>query len=36
MSGVVDVMKTRWDVDFNVELPVDIKIGSNWMDTKEV
>ena len=36
MSGVRDVMKTRWGVDFNIDLPVDIKMGPNWMDTKEV
>jgi DNA polymerase I-like protein with 3'-5' exonuclease and polymerase domains len=27
-------MKEMYDIDFNVPLDVEIKVGSNWLETK--
>ncbi len=26
----------QWDIDFNVPLMLEAKIGNNWLDTKDV
>jgi len=31
---VIQTMKEMYDIDFNVPLDVEIKVGSNWLDTK--
>ena len=31
---VVQTMKDMYDIDFNVPLDVEIKVGSNWLETK--
>ncbi len=31
---VVQTMKEMYDIDFNVPLDVEIKVGSNWLETK--
>lgn len=35
-NGIVDNMKVRWDIDFNVPLDVEIKMGDNWLNTHVV
>ena len=32
--GVIQRMKDMYDIDFNVPLDVELKVGSNWLDTK--
>ena len=32
--GVVQKMKDMYNIDFNVPMDVEIKVGSNWLDTK--
>ena len=32
--GVVQKMKDMYNIDFNVPLDVELKVGSNWLDTK--
>lgn len=36
MLGVVEELKTRYNVEFNVPLDVEIKAGPNWMNMKDV
>jgi DNA polymerase I-like protein with 3'-5' exonuclease and polymerase domains len=31
-----NLITTRWGIDFNVPLLLESKIGSNWLDTKDV
>ena len=31
---VIQTMKEMYDIDFNVPLDVEIKVGSNWLETK--
>jgi len=33
---LVDIINKKWDVDFNVPLLLEAKIGNNWLDTKDV
>jgi len=35
-SNMKSIIDTRWDIDFNVPLKLDAKIGDNWLDTKDV
>ena len=30
------IIDNRWDIDFNVPLLLEAKIGPNWLDTKDV
>ena len=32
--GVIQRMKTMYGIDFNVPLDVELKVGSNWLETK--
>jgi len=32
--GVIQRMKDMYGIDFNVPLDVELKVGSNWLDTK--
>ena len=32
--GVIQRMKNMYGIDFNVPLDVELKVGSNWLDTK--
>ena len=32
--GVIQRMKTMYGINFNVPLDVELKVGSNWLDTK--
>jgi DNA polymerase I-like protein with 3'-5' exonuclease and polymerase domains len=40
ISQTNDVLKNlidkQWDIDFNVPLMLEAKIGNNWLDTKDV
>jgi len=40
VTSINDNLKTiidkRWNIDFNVPLKLDTKIGDNWLDTKDV
>ena len=33
---LLDLIKLRWNIDFNVPLLLESKIGKNWLDTKDV
>jgi len=33
---LVDIVNKKWDIDFNVPLLLEAKIGKNWLDTKDV
>ena len=35
-SQMKNLIDTRWNIDFNVPLKLDSKIGDNWLDTKDV
>ncbi len=35
-SEMKTLINTRWNIDFNVPLKLDAKIGDNWLDTKDV
>jgi DNA polymerase I-like protein with 3'-5' exonuclease and polymerase domains len=35
-SALPDLIKQRWQIDFNVPLLLEAKIGPNWLDTKDV
>jgi len=35
-SEMKNLINTRWNIDFNVPLKLDAKIGDNWLDTKDV
>ena len=35
-SNMKTIIDTRWNIDFNVPLKLDAKIGDNWLDTKDV
>ena len=30
------LINTKWQIDFNVPLLLESKIGDNWLDTKDV
>jgi DNA polymerase I-like protein with 3'-5' exonuclease and polymerase domains len=33
---LVDIVNKKWDIDFNVPLLLEMKIGKNWLDTVDV
>jgi len=33
---LVDIVNKKWNIDFNVPLLLEAKIGKNWLDTKDV
>ena len=33
---LLDLIKLRWGIDFNVPLLLESKIGKNWLDTKDI
>ena len=33
---LVDIVNKKWNIDFNVPLLLEIKIGKNWLDTVDV
>ena len=33
---LVHIINKKWGIDFNVPLLLEAKIGSNWLDTKDV
>ena len=33
---LLDLINTRWAINFNVPLLLEAKIGPNWLDTKDV
>ena len=33
---LVDIINKKWNIDFNVPLLLEAKIGKNWLDTKDV
>ena len=35
-SNLHDIIYSYYDVDFNVPLLLEAKIGDNWLDTKDV
>ena len=35
-SNLKSIIDKRWNIDFNVPLKLDVKIGDNWLDTKDV
>ena len=35
-DNLVNIFNKRWDIDFNVPLLLEAKIGPNWLDTKDV
>ena len=34
-ADVIPALKTYYNIDFNVPLDTDLKIGYNWLDMKE-
>ena len=35
-DNLVNTFNKRWNIDFNVPLLLEAKIGPNWLDTKDV
>jgi DNA polymerase I-like protein with 3'-5' exonuclease and polymerase domains len=35
-DNLVNIFNKRWNIDFNVPLLLEAKIGPNWLDTKDV
>jgi len=35
-KALPELINTRWGINFNVPLLLESKIGSNWLDTKDV
>ena len=33
---ILNLIKLRWNIDFNVPLLLESKIGKNWLDTKDI
>ena len=33
---LTNLIETRWNIEFNVPLLLESKIGNNWLDTKDV
>jgi DNA polymerase I-like protein with 3'-5' exonuclease and polymerase domains len=33
---LTNLIEQQWNIDFNVPLLLEAKIGSNWLDTKDV
>ena len=35
-NDLSNLIQSRWNIEFNVPLKLDLKIGNNWLDTKDV
>ena len=35
-DNLINIVNTKWNIDFNVPLLLEAKIGDNWLDTKDV
>jgi len=35
-DNLINIINSRWNIDFNVPLLLEAKIGDNWLDTKDV
>jgi len=33
---LIPIVNRKWDIDFNIPLLLEAKIGPNWLDTKDV
>jgi DNA polymerase I-like protein with 3'-5' exonuclease and polymerase domains len=33
---LIAIVNRKWDIDFNIPLLLEAKIGPNWLDTKDV
>ena len=33
---LIEIINKRWDIDFNIPLLLEAKIGPNWLDTTDV
>ena len=33
---LIDLINSKWEIDFNVPLLLEAKIGKNWLDTKDI
>ena len=36
MPSLRDIINAQFGINFNVPLQLDMKIGNNWVDTKDV
>jgi len=36
MLSIPQQAKRRWGIDYDMPVGIEIKIGSNWLDTKEI
>ena len=36
MKLLTSLVNKKWNIDFNVPLLLEAKIGNNWLDTKDV
>ena len=35
-QNIINIVNAQFKVDFNVPLLLDMKIGKNWLDTKDI
>jgi len=35
-DNLINIINSKWNIDFNVPLLLEAKIGDNWLDTKDV
>jgi DNA polymerase I-like protein with 3'-5' exonuclease and polymerase domains len=35
-DNLINIVNNKWNIDFNVPLLLEAKIGDNWLDTKDV
>ena len=35
-KDLINLIQSRWNIEFNVPLLLESKIGNNWLDTKDV
>ena len=35
-SNLKSLIDNKWNIDFNVPLLLEAKIGNNWLDTKDI
>jgi len=33
---LISIVNRKWNIDFNIPLLLEAKIGPNWLDTKDV
>jgi DNA polymerase I-like protein with 3'-5' exonuclease and polymerase domains len=36
MLSIPQQAKRRWGIDYDMPVGIELKIGSNWLDTKEI